>query len=207
MRFFKLIPLMLIGFAAQAGNLGQVGPTYPVGEESALTMIMNKLQQKEQSGELQALEKIAVQRAINSATHREPVAGVGTVVMRRQHLVDPTVTYEQALTTDMGEIVIPAGTTINPLRIMNLSKRLVFFDGRDTEQVAAVQRMVSSGSTIKPILIAGSWLELTRSWKQQVYFDQKGVLSKRFGIRAVPTVISQQGDMLLSQEVPAKELQ
>jgi len=207
MRFFKLIPLLLIGSAAQAGNLGQIGPIYPVGEESALTMIMNRLQEKERSGELQTLKNVAVQRAINSATHREPVAGVGTVVMRRQHLIDPTVRYEQAVTTDTDELVIPAGTTINPLRMMNLSKRLVFFDGRDIEQVAAVQRMVSSGSTIKPILIAGSWLELTRSWKQQVYFDQKGALSKRFGVRAVPTVISQQGDMLLSQEVPAKELQ
>ena len=198
--------LLIISSAAHAASLGQIGQTYPVAEESALAMIMKKLHDKEQSGELKLLQNAAIKHAMSSMSNRDAVAGVSTVVMRRQHLIDPTVTYEQALTTDQGEIVIPAGTTINPLNFMSLSKRLVFFDGRDAEQVAAVQHIVRSGSNIKPILIAGSWLELTRSWKQQVYFDQKGVLSKRFGIRAVPSVISQQGDKLLCQEVPAKEL-
>jgi conjugal transfer pilus assembly protein TraW len=102
---------------------------------------------------------------------------------------------------------VPAGARINPLTITNLSKRLVFFDGRDSEQVAAVHRMVQHDSKkVKPILIAGSWLDLTQSWKQQVYFDQQGVLSKRFGIQAVPAVISQHGDVLLHQEIPAQEL-
>ena len=40
----------------------------------------------------------------------------------------------------------------------------------------------------------------------QVFFDQQGKLSQRFGVRAVPTVISQHGDMLLLEEVPAGEL-
>jgi len=206
MRFFKLMVLLTISSAAHAASLGQIGQTYPVAEESALAMIMKKLHDKEQSGELKLLQNAAIKHAMSSMSNRDAVAGVSTVVMRRQHLIDPTVTYEQALTTDQGEIVLPAGTTINPLNFMSLSKRLVFFDGRDAEQVAAVQHIVRSGSNIKPILIAGFWLELTRSWKQQVYFDQKGVLSKRFGIRAVPSVISQQGDKLLCQEVPAKEL-
>ncbi len=48
--------------------------------------------------------------------------------------------------------------------------------------------------------------DLTKAWKTQVYFDQRGTLSKRFGITAVPTVISQQGAYLQVDEVPAKDL-
>ncbi|WP_330996376.1 hypothetical protein [Burkholderia cepacia] len=60
---------------------------------------------------------------------------------------------------------------------------------------------------MKPILVAGSWLDLTKSWKTQVYYDQHGSLSKRFGIRAVPALIRQQDKVLVLDEIPAKELQ
>jgi conjugal transfer pilus assembly protein TraW len=47
---------------------------------------------------------------------------------------------------------------------------------------------------------------MTRAWKTQVFFDQQGTLARRFGLRAVPTVVRQRGAMLLLEEIPAKEL-
>ncbi len=84
----------------------------------------------------------------------------------------------------------------------------MFFDGRDPEQREAVARLVASKGQLrlKPILVAGSWLDLTKVWKTQVFYDQQGVLSRRFGITAVPAVIRQQGRMLVLDEIPAKEL-
>lgn len=194
--------------SAHANYLGSIGKTYPVGEESALTMIMHKLHEKERSGELKKLQNVAVNRTVKSIKNRPTVEGITVVTVRNQRLIDPTVYYARAVTTDDGKIVVPAGAKINPLVMTSLTKRLVFFDGRDAEQVTAVHRMVQrDGTKVKPILVAGSWLELTKNWKQQVYFDQQGVLSKRFGIHAVPSVISQQGNALLHQEIPAKELQ
>jgi conjugal transfer pilus assembly protein TraW len=210
MSFFKnlgLVSMMATASTAHAEYLGAIGTTYQIGEESALTMIMNKLQDKERSGELKKLQAAAVKRSLNSIKSMPPVQHIETVTVRAERLIDPTVQYNKAVTTDDGQIVVPAGAKINPLTITSLTKRLVFFDGRDPDQVEAVHQMAQRDrAKVKPILIAGSWLELTKSWKQQVYFDQKGVLSNRFGIQAVPSVISQQGDMLLCQEVPAKEL-
>lgn len=210
MPFFRklgLVTLMATTSLAHAECLGSIGSTYPIGEESALTMIMNKLQDKERSGDLKKLQTAAVKRSLHSIKSMPPGQNIETVTVRGERLIDPTVQYNKAITTDDGQIVVPAGAKINPLMITSLTKRLVFFDGRDPDQVDAVHQMIQRDSAkVKPILIAGSWLDLTRSWKQQVYFDQKGVLSERFGIQAVPSVISQQGDRLLCEEVPAKEL-
>lgn len=211
MSCFKAIAFILASLtlpqAALAAHLGTLGPTYPVGEDSALDMIMQKLRDKEKSGELKKIEEAAKRRALHSITTIPPLAGLTTVTTRSQRLIDPSVTYKKAVTTDTGQIVIPAGTTINPLDIMPLSKRLVFFDGRDAEQCEAVRRLVKQYARgIKPILVGGSWLDLSKAWKTQVYVDQRGTLVERFGIHAVPTIIRQQGKALLLEEIPAKEL-
>lgn len=200
--------LAALAVSAQAIELGRIGPTYPIGEESALDMVMKKLRQKERSGELRRLQEEGVRRSMASIRNMPPVEGISTVHSRAQRLIDPTVSYARSVTTDDGRVVIPAGTRVNPLDTINLSKTLVFFDGRDPEQREAVARLVASQGQLrlKPILVAGSWLDLTKAWKTQVFYDQQGVLSRRFGITAVPAVIRQQGRMLVLDEIPAKEL-
>ena len=56
----------------------------------------------------------------------------------------------------------------------------------------------------KPVLVGGSWVDLNKAWGQQVYFDQKGTLVNRFGIRAVPATVVQQGRVLLVSEIPTE---
>lgn len=211
MRCSDLLLLVAIAVAsapAGAEDLGAIGPTYPIGEESALETILHRLKEKERTGELHRIQQLASERALASAKSPRPVAGLATVMEPSQRLIDPTVAYERAVTTDDGRIVVPAGAKVNPLLVMSLSKRLVFFDGRDVAQREAVRRMVAkAGPRVKPVLVAGSWYDMSKAWKTQVYFDQAGRLAHRFGIRAVPTVISQQGAMLLLEEVPAGSLQ
>lgn len=205
-----LLPL-LVGCAllspAHAEHLGTIGPTYTIGEESALDLIMRRLKEKEKSGELKRLQQEATRRSLNSLKHPVPVAGISRVMVHASRVIDPSVTYQKAITDDMGRTVVPAGTRINPLEHINLSKSLVFFDGRDSEQLEAVRALVQKyQAKVKPVLVAGSWLETTRAWKTQVYYDQNGTLSHRFGITAVPAVIRQQGKALVLEEIPAKEL-
>ena len=191
-----------------ADNLGAIGPVYPIAEESALSTIMKRLKAKEQNGELKRIQQESIRRSITSAKNPRSVDGIVTVRERSQRLIDPTVTYTKAITTDEGQIVVPAGAKINPLLITGMSKRLVFFDGCDSAQLAAVHKLVLQyAAKVKPILIAGSWFDTSKAWKTQVYYDQHGKLSQRFGVRAVPTVISQQGTMLLLEEIPAEALQ
>jgi len=211
MRFFKLIAALLMIAAmsvAYTVNIGIIGPIYRIGEQNTIEVIMKKLNQASRSGTLKRMEDEAIRRSINSITHIKPVEGIVTVQTRATRLIDPTVTYTTSVKIGDGRIVIPAGTKINPLEITSLTKTLIFFDGRDPEQRKAVGRLLAKIGPhyVKPILIAGSWLDITKSWKTQVFYDQEGTLVQRFGITAVPTVIRQQGMMLLLEEIPAKEL-
>lgn len=192
---------------SEAAHLGVIGPTYPIGEQSALDLITQRLKRLEKSGELAKLLTQQKSRAISSLKSMTPVVGLGTVKKRSQRLIDPSVTYPHSITADDGRIIVPAGTTINPLEIMPFSKTLVFFDGRDPKQVQSVHKLMArKGQRVKPILTAGSWFDLTKAWKTQVYFDQHGTLSRRFGLRAVPSVIRQHEKMLILEEIPVEDL-
>lgn len=210
MHFSRLVAALLAGLLipmSYADDLGAIGPTYPIGEQSALDMIMERLKEKERTGELQRLQEEAIRRSVNSVKNMKPVEGIATAVERRERLIDPTVHYTKSVTTEDGRIVVPAGTKLNPLDMITLSKTLVFFDGRDRAQREAVRKLVAKDSKrVKPILVAGSWYDMSKAWKVQVFYDQKGTLSKRFGIQAVPAVIRQRGNMLSLEEIPAKEL-
>lgn len=211
MRFSKYLAggaLVLNAIVAWADNVGSVGTTYPIAEQSALDMILGKLKAKEKNGELKRMQEEVTRRSMNSIKNIPPVEGLEIVHSRSVRQLDPTVSYPQAIKTDEGKVVVPAGSKINPLMVTRLSKTLVFFDGRDPSQREAVSRLMDRGgpSKYRPILVGGSWLDLTKKWKTQVYFDQHGVLSKRFGIRAVPSLIYQQGQFLAVEEVPSKEL-
>jgi conjugal transfer pilus assembly protein TraW len=89
---------------------------------------------------------------------------------------------------------------------MALTQVLVFFDAREKAQVELAEQLIrSSKKKVVPILTAGSWYELAKSWKRTVYFDQKGALTQRFGIRVVPSTVEQIGSKLILTNIPVTE--
>lgn len=99
---------------------------------------------------------------------------------------------------------VKANDVVNPLQYMPLTRHLVFFDQGDKAQVAWAMNIIKKyEGRVKPILVAGEPLTLTRQWKQQVYFDQSGYLVRRFGITQVPALVSQQGMKIRIDEMEA----
>jgi conjugal transfer pilus assembly protein TraW len=191
----------------RAEDLGQIGPVHPIIERNAIEVLQQKMKRLQASGKIAKLQSEARQRAEFAAKNPTPVNGLVVVQKESERLIDPTVTYNDAIRGDQGEIIVPAGTRINPLQYQAFSKRIVFFDGRDLQQAEAVRKMVATyGAKIKPVLVAGNWFDLAKAWKTQVYFDQHGTLVKRWGIRAVPSVVEQRGQFLVIKEIPAKAL-
>ena len=47
-------------------------------------------------------------------------------------------------------------------------------------------------------------MELMKSWKLRLYYDQEGVLVRKFGITAVPAIVSKEGQRLRIDEVLIK---
>ncbi|MDN7466304.1 type-F conjugative transfer system protein TraW, partial [Burkholderia gladioli] len=131
---FGLVALVVAVAGAHAEDLGVVGPTYPTAEHDAIAMLKHRLLEMQANGGLAAIEARARQRALRDIKDLPAVPGLTTVTEYASRLIDPTVTYAKPITNDEGAVIVPAGTRINPLDVVTLHERLVFFDGRDPAQ-------------------------------------------------------------------------
>ncbi len=194
--------LALLSGSVHAADLGTLGPTYGIAEPHLLDFIEQRLRDKERSGELQRLVQEAQTRGIESVKHPASVPGLSATQTARTFYVDPSFTLERNVVDAEGRLLFAAGTRKNPLEVVSLSKHLLFFDARDPRQVARARDLLTRyEGKLKPILTGGSYLDLMKAWRVAVYFDQQGTLTRRFGIRQVPALVSQEGLRLRIDEV------
>jgi len=167
-----------------------------------LERIQAKLAAKQASGEIERRNREAQERARLFIEQPKPVSGIATVTIPRTFFFDPSVVLERDIADQTGRIIIPAGTRVNPLDRITLSRRLFFFDGRDPRQVMQAKTvMEKDGAAVKLVLVAGSYMDLMRNWNRRVYFDQQGELTQRLGIQRVPALVGQEGKRLRIDEM------
>ena len=197
-----VIALVIFAIATSASAAEQIGPIYPIVEPDMLQEIMRVLREKEKSGELAKMQKEAIERSKRSAEEPKPVEGVTRTTRARTFYWDPSVTAPKTITDPQGRVVVTAGTRMNPLDHVSLSNHLLFFDGRDREQVAKAAELIRKyEGRVKAIMVSGPVMELTRQWKFQVYFDQGGFIVQKLGIKQVPALVSQDGKRLRIDEL------
>lgn len=187
---------------AGAVDLGVIGPTYEIAEPHLLAFIEQRLRDKERSGELRRLAEAAQARGVDSVRHPQPVEGLRTTERPRTFYVDPSFMLDRNISDPQGRLLFAAGTRKNPLEVVSLSRHLLFFDARDPRQVKHARELNGRyAGRIKPILTGGSYLDLMKAWRVPVYYDQAGTLTRRFGIRQVPALVSQEGLRLRIDEL------
>ena len=208
MRAFRVVSFAvcaagLLGMTASSGAQSHaLGPTYPIAEPDLLKEIERVLKEKEKSGELAKLQKQAMERSTQSAMNPRAVEGLTRTRQARTFFFDPSIVANQRITTPEGRVLVEAGQKVNPLDQMAMSQQLVFFDARDPDQVSKAQALIAkAGGRAKPILTAGSYIDLQKRWGKPVFFDQSGTLVRKFGISQVPAVVAQEGRLLRIDEV------
>ena len=197
--------LALLPTLAGAADLGTLGPTYGIAEPHLLNFIEQRLRDKERSGELKRLEEQARERGIATVKNPPPVAGLHATETARTFYFDPSFTLDRNVVDETGAVLFPAGLRKNPLDVVSLSKHLLFFDARDPGQVNKARELIDRyQGKVKPILVGGSYLDLMKRWNKPVFYDQDGTLVRKFGIAAVPAIVSQEGQRLRIDEVPVR---
>lgn len=188
-------------FAATA-DYGKIGATYEVGERDMLEWIEKRVAEKVASGEALRYQQQQAEKIKRKLLNPEPLGTVTRAIKNRTLFYDPTFTVDENITDDRGQILVAAGTTINPLDRVGLSRPLVFFDARDKNQVAFAKRYLDSREGLaKPILVGGSYFELMKKWDTPVYYDQQGALIRKLGIQHVPAIVAQEGKRLRIDEI------
>ena len=196
------IALLVAASSAWTADLGTIGPTYGISEPHLLNFIEQRLRDKERSGELQQLMAQAQARGIDAVKRPQPVNWLQPTATARTFYFDPSFTLDRNVTDASGQLLFAAGTRKNPLDVVSLSKHLLFFDARDRRQVTRARELMARyAGKVKPILTGGSYLDLMKVWRIPVYYDQQGTLTRRFGIRQVPALVSQEGVRLRIDEV------
>ena len=198
-----VLPVAGLWFAAMtpaaARDLGIRGATWPVAEPDLLEEIEARLLDMQQSGELARLQDEARTRARRKLEEPDPVPGIAPAKTERSRLFDPAITVAQDIRTPEGLLIAAAGTRVNPLTRLPLTRGLVFIDGRREAEIAWA---LTHDRPAKIVLLAGRPLDLMRRYRRPFFFDTGGRLAARFGIAATPTLIEQDGARLRLTEIP-----
>ena len=187
-----------------AKDFGNRGANYPVAEESILLSLQRKFAKLDLKKEEERMRSIAEERVRNPI----PVSGVIPAKETREFWHDPTYILTEDALLPCGRVLYKAGTRVNPLDYMYLDRRLFFIDGREEKQLEWLKDQLLPGSSSgakkienRIILVGGSPPEVQDKLGFEVYFDQGGELTTRFGIRGSPAVAEQAGKNLKIVEV------
>ena len=191
------LPAAGISSAASAKDLGVRGATWAIAEPDLLEAIEARLLEMQRSGALARFEAEARERARRTLEEPEPVPGIAPAREQRSRLFDPAITVARDIRTPDGTLIAAAGTRISPLKRIEMTRDLLFVDGRREAEIAwALARDEENARPAKIVLLAGRPLELMRKHRRLFFFDQGGRLAARLGIAATPSLVEQAGTRL-----------
>lgn len=197
-----LILCAFITKATYANDLGVMGETYPILEMDFLDFIQSRIEQVQKNGQWQALQNRATQSAISYRNRPPRVAGITRARETKNWKYDPSIVLDHDVISPDRKMIAAAGTRVNPLNFITVTKTLIFYDSDDETQVEWVlEQDKKLNGKDKLILINGSVLDQEKRFKKPIYFDQSGKLTSRFGITHVPAVVYQEETVLRVAEV------
>ncbi len=182
---------MLFCSSLEARDLGVHGHRFPVQERSLVEVI------RERSKSTHSEE---TKRRFTQIFQEPKPLQIGEAEVYRTWLFDPSVEAQEDVLDEHGEVVIPKGTKINPLSERSLTRALLFLDGSRPSHIKWARQQEG-----KWILVKGKPMELENTEGTPVYFDQFGLLTKKFSILRVPARVFQEGDRLRIEEIPIDE--
>ena len=199
--FCALVIATQVGLA-HAEDLGVIGKTYDIAERDLIEAMKDKLRQMEKTGELAKKQDEYKNRVMSGIEHPRPIPGIQATETANTHYYDPSIVTDKDIADATGKILYPRGTRVNPLDYIGWNKYLLFVDGRDQKQLDLTKKITAaSDRPVKLVLVAGEPLNLMRKWKTQVYYDQGGILTRRFAITRVPAMVRQEGRRLRIDEL------
>ncbi len=190
---------------ADAIDLGNIGPVYPIGERDFLVEVKAIVKRKVDNGEWQAIEQNLRRDTLRSLEHPTPVGVFAVAQKDSVRYYDPTTVLQRDILDPEGQVLFAAGTKVNPLDVVTVASALFFFDADDPKQVDKLEQIQTRlHGQVKPVAVAGSYLALSRKLDRPIYFDQAAAFTTKLGIDVVPTLVSQDGNQLKIEEIAPK---
>jgi len=181
-----------------AKDCGTHGAVFEIAETSLLQVIRDRLKAAQGSGKLEALQDQVKGRIVKGIENPVPVENVKRTSMRRRYAYDPSLIIDEDIKDHKGNVLARKGQKINPLKYMSWGRPMLFIQGRDEDQVKLLAQDKYKDAIVT--LVDGTPFALEKELQRPIYYDQAGILTRKFKIKQVPAIITQQGDHLVIDE-------
>jgi conjugal transfer pilus assembly protein TraW len=190
MRAVVALSLTLFAGSALATDLGTWGDLWPVAEPDMLSVIEQRLQSLQQSGEMDKKMTEFKDRVVRNSQRPPAVEGITRALRYERRWFDPSIRLDKDVSDHEGRVFARAGEVLNPLNVVPFNETLMFIDGDDAEQVAWVARQKPATLIARIILVKGNIPETSEKLDSRIFFDQNGALTTRFAISEVPARVT-----------------
>lgn len=188
------------------GDIGTAGPTKDISEISLLDIIEEKIKNLD-------FAKMKTD-AMNNYWKKQKFETFPDALKYTRKTLNPSVVIPQDILSPNGQVVAKKGK-INPLDVIPFSMKLIFFDARsDWQRDIARREYQNAEPGITPILITTNvygdgwktFQDATKFYgdKSRLYLLQPG-MSERFGITAIPSVVTASDHQYVIDEYPKDE--
>lgn len=177
-----------------AKDYGVKGHLFEIQEED----MRNFLQKKISKSDLMEMKEKFLSIQKKKALKPAPVKNLVNAAEGRIIIFDPRFTVDQDIKDNQGKTIVSKGTVVSPLKDIELKSSLIFFDATQIKQLSWAIGLKNSS---KWILVKGDPLDLEERFHIPVYFDQQGFMIGKLGIKAIPAVVRQRGEVLEIEEV------
>lgn len=175
---------------SHAADLGTWGDLYPITEPDLIGTIKQRLGDMEQSGELVQKQEEFKRRVIENSLRPKPVGGLAIAQENTTRFFDPSFVVSKDIADLEGHVFAKKGQQVNPLDSIPFSQTLYFIDADDKRQLAWYRTQHPTTVSVKVILVNGDVRQASEALGTRIYFDQDGVLSKKFSLTAVPARVT-----------------
>lgn len=192
----KKLLLLAMGCALSVGvhavNLGIQGKTWDVGERDIREIIAEQIAKADWDSVQDELVESAKSHTANLMPNELPAASE-----TRTRWIDPSITVKEDVYAPIEqedgsyawEVIVPAGSKVNPLSHVTPIDNMLFFDGRDPEQVKfALDAQRNHIYDLVLVMTAGDPGALSDHIQRPVYYANT-LLMDRFGIERTPSLL------------------
>ena len=196
----SLLFLLDINIDIYSKDLGQFGVVYPIKEKSLLELIYQKLEMHKKTGDIEKLQEEFRNKVIKSI--EKPLGStIWSAKQSRKWLFDPSLTLKKDISNHEGLVIAKAGTKVNPLKYVKMSKDLIFINGDIKKEINFAKNKLKENINNKIIIVNGNIKDVNKELNHAVYFDQESKLILKFGIEHTQATVSQKEEFLEIREI------
>lgn len=195
--FITLVLIVASVTPSYAVLVGTKGNLYPIKEKDAAVEIEERMAAVDWKKVMDPKKFQAEAEAFRPEGMRKlPVARV-----TKTRILDMTYTLEHDIPDGKGGVLYPAGFTFNPLDYMLYPSTLIAIDATSKAQVAwFLKSLYAKDINVKLMLTDGSAMQFSEKYDMEVGYAD-GMILKRFQLKAVPSIIKQNKNMMEIREV------